>query len=91
MFRSADDIVSTYGWNEYYQRAPDHFRVYPEKIRAITRDDISRVAQQYLTVDSLSIAVVGDTTTLLRQTGEAFSLAKRKRTTLLPQTLETLP
>lgn len=91
MFRSADDIVSTYGWNEYYHRAPDHYRVYPDKIKAITRDDITKVANKYLTIDSMSVAVVGDTTVLLKQSGETFTLNKRKRTTLLPAALETLP
>ena len=91
MFRSPDDIVSTYGWNEYYHRTPDHFRVYPEKIKAITRDDILRVARQYLNVDSMTITVVGDSTALLHEKSDDFSLAGKKCTTIVPDRIPTLP
>jgi zinc protease len=91
MFRSADDIVSTYGWNEYYHRAPDHYRVYPDKIRAITRKDLQRVAHRYLTVDSMAIAVVGDSTVLINQESKGFSLKGRKRKTILPDAIPLLP
>ena len=91
MFRSPDDIVATYGWNEYYHRAPDHFKVYPEKIRAITREDIARVARKYLNVDSMSITVVGDTTQLIRLKSGEFSLANFPRNTILPDAIPRLP
>ncbi len=64
MFRSRRDIVEHYMWNEYYGREPDHFRVYPEKIQAITRDDVLRVARKYLHPDSLTYVLVGDTSAL---------------------------
>ncbi|MBN1306707.1 MAG: insulinase family protein, partial [Chitinispirillaceae bacterium] len=91
MFRSPDDIVSTYGWNEYYHRAPDHFRIYPDKLRAITREDIARVAQQYLNVDSMTVTVVGDTTAILHLKADGFSLAKLSRKTILPEHIPSLP
>ena len=91
MFRSVDDIVSTYGWNEYYHRAPDHYRVYADKIRAITREDLQRVAHTYLTIDSMAIAVVGDSTALIAQKADGFSLADRPRKTVTPAALPTLP
>lgn len=91
MFRTPYDIVSTYGWNEYYHRAPDHFRVYPEKISAITRDDIARVAKQYCTVDSMTVTVVGDTTALINLESGGFSLKNRARTTITPEKIPFLP
>ena len=91
MFRSADDIVATYGWNEYYHRAPDHYRVYPDKIRAVTREDLQRVAHTYLTVDSMAIAVVGDSTALIPEKTDGFSLAQRPRKTIVPASLPSLP
>ena len=39
MFRSPFDIVSTYAWNEYYKRDPDHFKVYEETAK-VTREDL---------------------------------------------------
>jgi zinc protease len=91
MFRSPDDIVTTYGWNEYYHRAPDHFRVYTKKIREITKDDLLRVAKTYLKPDSMTITVVGDSTALLRQKTDDFSLAKLKPKILLPEAIPALP
>ncbi|MCX7725949.1 MAG: insulinase family protein [Chitinispirillaceae bacterium] len=87
MFRTVDDIVTNYGWNEYYHRPPDHFRVYPEKIKAITKEDILRVAKQYLKADSISLVVVGDTTHLLKS--EIFLNKKYK--VVLPEEIPSLP
>ncbi len=91
MFRSREDIVTTYGWNEYYHRAPDHYRTYPEKIASITREDLLEVARKYVVVDSLSFTVVGDTTALLHQKADDFSLAGLRRTTIVPASLPSLP
>jgi zinc protease len=91
MFRSPDDVVSTYGWNEYYHRSPDHYKVYPQKIGEITRNDISRVARQYLATDSMTVTVVGDSTALLRLRSGGFSLAARHCSTILPDQIPKLP
>ncbi len=91
MFRNVDDIVSTYGWNEYYHRAPDHYRVYPEKIQAITREDLQRVAHTYLSADSMTVTVVGDSTSLIQQESGGFSLKNRPHTTILPSALPSQP
>lgn len=91
MFRSSYDIVSTYGWNEYYHRSPDHFIVYQDKIKAITRKDLSYVAHKYLNVDSMSVTVVGDTTALLSQEANGFSLKKRPHISIAPAKIPFLP
>ncbi len=62
MFRSVDDIVDTYAWNEYYGREPDHYKVYPDKVHTLTKEDLSRVAAKYLVPDNLSYTIVADTT-----------------------------
>ncbi len=62
MFRSVDDIVDTYAWNEYYGREQDHYKVYPDKVRALTKEDLSRVAAKYLAPEKLSYTIVTDTT-----------------------------
>jgi zinc protease len=38
----------------------DYYQQYAKKIAAITRDDVLRVAKQYVTVDHLAIVIVGD-------------------------------
>jgi zinc protease len=53
--------------NDYYQQ-------YATRIAAITKDDVVRVAKQYITVDNLDIVIVGDRATIegpLKATGIA--------------------
>jgi zinc protease len=38
----------------------DYYQQYAKKIAAITREDVLRVAKQYVTVDHLAIVIVGD-------------------------------
>jgi zinc protease len=44
---------------ELYQLGFDYVGYYPEKIRAITVEDVHRVAQQYLAPDCLTTVIVG--------------------------------
>jgi zinc protease len=60
-FRSPEDIVSTYAWNEFYGRAPDHYAKYPGELMKLTRDDIQNAAKKYIDVDKITYAIVGDT------------------------------
>lgn len=91
MFRSPFDIVSTYAWNEYYKRDPDHYKVYEEKLRKVTREDILRVAKQYLTPDNFTYTVVGDTNALLKQETNGFSLSKMDVKTIPVDSIAALP
>jgi len=63
-FRSPEDIVSTYAWNEFYGRAPDHYAKYPDELRKITKADVDKVAKKYITVDKIAYTLVGDTTAI---------------------------
>jgi zinc protease len=74
-FRSPADIVQTYAWNEFYGRSEDHYRVYPGKLRALSRKDIRDAARAHLQPDAFTYVVVGDTTKLLgAQKAAGFSL-----------------
>jgi zinc protease len=61
--------------NIYIQDLPEsYFRDLPAMIGAVTRDDLVRVARQYLDLNHLSIVIVGDRATIegpLRATGIA--------------------
>jgi len=63
-FRSPEDIVSTYAWNEFYGRAPDHYAKYPDELRKLTKADIDNAAKKYIQVDKLTYTIVGDTTAI---------------------------
>ncbi|MDR2592385.1 MAG: insulinase family protein [Chitinispirillales bacterium] len=63
-FRSPEDIVSTYAWNEFYGRAPDHYVKYPDELRKLTKADIDKAARKYIAVDKMTYTIVGDTTAI---------------------------
>ncbi len=78
MFRSNDDIVDTYSWSEYYNRSEDHYRVYPDKIKALSQKDILKAARKYINPESFTFSVVGDTTQLFKaEESDGFSLKKQ--------------
>lgn len=52
----------------------DYYQQYAKRIAAITKDDVLRVAKQYVTVDNLAIVIVGDRSVIegpLKATGIA--------------------
>lgn len=92
MFRTPFDIVSTYGWNEYYGRSPLQYRNYANDLRAVTKADVGRAFDSYFDPAACTYAVVGDTAAL-RQYGKAegFSLETlTPQKTIPPDSLERL-
>ena len=52
----------------------DYYQQYAQRVAAITKDDVVRVAKQYVTVDNLAIVIVGDRSVIeapLKATGIA--------------------
>jgi zinc protease len=85
MFRDADDLVERYSWNEYYGRSPDHFRAYPDSLRAVSADQVLAMARKYLVPESLTCIVVGDTTALYAvDTSRSFSIRGLKPLRVVP-------
>jgi zinc protease len=87
MFRSPGDIVSTYAWNEFYERPEMVYRDYPEKLKAITAEQVNTVAKKYLDFSKMTYTVVGDTSALMHQKSDSFSLEKLKVKVTLPDSL----
>ncbi len=57
---STASIVSQLMFLEYNNRPRDYYQTYLDKIRAVKKEDIQRVAKEYLHPDRLCILVVGD-------------------------------
>lgn len=66
MFRSKGDITDTYAWNEYHGRSEDHFRVYDDKLKALTTEQVNATARKWLKPENLTYVIVGDTTELFK-------------------------
>lgn len=62
-FTSPGQIVNRLMSLEYEHMPPDFYEKYLDNIRAVTLNDIQRVAQKYLKPDSLTIIVVGNPST----------------------------
>ncbi len=58
-FESAQDIVGLFLSSEYDGRPFDYWTTYQDRIRAVTKADVLRVARKYLDSDKLVFLIVG--------------------------------
>ncbi|MFP4240746.1 MAG: M16 family metallopeptidase [Chitinispirillaceae bacterium] len=92
MFRSPEDIVSTYAMNEFFGRSPDHYRKYPKALRSITQDDVQNAAKKYLNLSEIRYSIVGDTGALFDESGDFFSLdSLKEKKVISTDSLPSLP
>lgn len=91
MFRTPFDIVSTYTWNEYYGRSPDHYKKYPDELKAVTKDDVLRVAKKYIDINNLTFTIVGDTASLKPQIEKDPNLSKLNLKVIQPDAICQMP
>jgi predicted Zn-dependent peptidase len=63
-FDSPGEIVNRLMSLEYDDNPPDYYQTYLDNIRAVTLEDIQRVAEKYLHPDSMTIMMVADTSSL---------------------------
>ncbi len=62
---SPQSVLSDYLTAKIYGFAADYWDTYPQKIAAVTAEDIQRVAKKYLTPARLQITAVGDASKVL--------------------------
>ena len=65
-FATASQVASTLANDEYTNRPANYWETYRDRLRAITADDVQRVAQKYLHTDQLVILAVGNLNDVLK-------------------------
>ena len=65
-FSTAGAIAGTFANDEFTGRDPKHWETYRDKLRAVTVDDVLRVAQKYLQPDKIVILAVGNVDDILK-------------------------
>ncbi len=66
LFASASATADIFARDEFTGRAPDYWDTYRDKVKAVTIEDVQRVARQYLHPDRLVIIAVGNVEDLLK-------------------------
>jgi zinc protease len=66
LFASASAIAETFARDEFTGRAPDFWDTYRNKVKAVTIEDVQRVARKYLQPDKLVILAVGNIEDMLK-------------------------
>jgi zinc protease len=65
-FSSAAAIAGTFANDEFTGRDPGYWETYREKLRAVTIDDVQRVARRYLHPEQLVVLAVGNVEEILK-------------------------
>jgi predicted Zn-dependent peptidase len=65
-FASANSIAGTFAGDEFTGRDPKFWETYRDKVKAVTVDDVQRVAKEYLHPDKLVILAVGNVDDVLK-------------------------
>jgi predicted Zn-dependent peptidase len=65
-FSSAAEIAGTFADDEFTGQDPKYWDTYRDKIKAVTVDDVLRVAQKYLQPEKLVILAVGNVDDILK-------------------------
>ena len=73
--------------NDDYEKIPDdYWTKYRDRVRAVTADDVQRVAKQYLKPGQLTILIVGDSESILKGNPDKpqYQVTRFGKVTMLP-------
>ncbi|MCL2101017.1 MAG: insulinase family protein [Fibromonadales bacterium] len=59
MFENAKETANIFAVSELNGRSFEHYREYPEKIKAVTAEQVKAMAEKYFNIDAFKIGIVG--------------------------------
>jgi len=59
LFKTPGNTAEVFAMSESWGRELDHFRVYPEKIQALTKDQVQSALRKYFSPENMAITIVG--------------------------------
>jgi zinc protease len=59
MFENTETTASTFAVSEFNGRSLEHYREYPEKLKAVTAEQVRAMAAKYFNPDSFKVSIVG--------------------------------
>jgi zinc protease len=59
MFENAETTANTFAVSELNGRSLEHYREYPEKLKAVTAEQVKAMAAKYFNPDSFKVSIVG--------------------------------
>jgi zinc protease len=77
-FASARAVAATFAGDEFTGRDPHYWETYRDKVKAVTVDDVQRVAREYLHPDKLVILAVGNSDDVLKGSPEKPEISFKK-------------
>jgi len=79
MFENAETTANTFAASELNGRSQDHFKEYPEKIKAVTAEQVKAMAAKYFNPDSFSISIVGAKDKMLLENAKIVPIGELDR------------
>ncbi len=59
MFENAETTANTFAVSEFNGRSLEHYREYPEKLKAVTKEQVKAMTAKYFNPDSFKVNIVG--------------------------------
>jgi len=76
MFENAEATANTFASSEFNGRSLEHYREYPEKLKAVTVEQVKAMAAKYFNPDSFKISIVGANEKMLLENAKIVPISE---------------
>jgi len=76
MFENAESTANTFASSEFNGRSLEHYREYPEKLKAVTVEQVKAMAAKYFNPDSFKVSIVGANEKMLLENAKIVPISE---------------